>query len=309
MTSCLLTPSLRGLCALRPSGRVAARLALVVGAALVACGPRRLPTPTPAELTRCDEPSKPRLRSWPKHESASLDPEDWCTGLYNPDQIQALRCGEQRVVRVSFDDSEGVDLFYKTDGELAGRTHIEARRSCLGVIPSTLASCAEEGSLDCLAWRREHDISNSPPPRGIIGDPGWGYRAPGGQAVMDRGLYWVMPAVGGVGVSIHGSVFAGTMSLSLDLTNEADTPLEVLPDQVAVGDVRGRDPRFRPGPLPAQCKSGKTVLAKGERCEIDLRMNAPPDPVRMRALTVIHSGVRRGNEMIPIKVSLVINKH
>lgn len=136
-------------------------------------------------------------------------------------------------------------------------------------------------------------------------DPGWSYTAPSGKRAPD-GWYRVS---GPDGITVRSSarLFTGSLSLALEITNDADAALTILPDQVRAYDADGTplvpDDRSKP-----RCDGLSTAtsvsLRRGETCLIRTGWRVQPDPKKLGTIRVLHDGVRREGASVPVDVAL-----
>ena len=129
-------------------------------------------------------------------------------------------------------------------------------------------------------------------------DPGWGY-APVDSASTD---------VVGATVLASASLFAGRLTASIEISNEADSVLVVRPNQLVLVDSRDVQAArvFPERPFRCAEKPGidEVRLRKGDICKIRSEFSVRPDPVVLERVRIVHTGLSRDGGSIPVVLLL-----
>ena len=112
-------------------------------------------------------------------------------------------------------------------------------------------------------------------------DPGWGYHVLTGKLVQgEDGPMYELPEEAEVQARVNGSLFAGGLSVDIDIRNVGADPLEVDLEGMAVRDVNGQSLR-RGAPSPnVQChgeiRGALCILAQGQSCRLARQFRVKP---------------------------------
>jgi hypothetical protein len=113
-----------------------------------------------------------------------------------------------------------------------------------------------------------------------ISDPGWRYKSARGRPVQGDGLWYELPAVAGVGMRVNSELFAGTLSVDLELRNGTQDMVEVNLHSLTVSDAKGTKLRRRVDFPTTQCggqrQGDMCVLSTGQSCRLAGGFNARP---------------------------------
>lgn len=110
-------------------------------------------------------------------------------------------------------------------------------------------------------------------------DPGWSYQSRSGKRVISDGVRYELPASFGVRPRVHASLFAGTLSVELDLLAEAGASVEVNMQGLRVRDGAGHELHRRGVPASTcggQREGEACKLAPGQSCRLVARFEAKP---------------------------------
>ena len=140
-------------------------------------------------------------------------------------------------------------------------------------------------------------------------DPGWNYLAPGGARLPEPGARFEFAEPPGTRTRIEAGSFTGTIYARVDVQNLDDAPLTVDPRQMKLLDAQGV---ALSGGLSGGTCEGRhavvSVLAKGETCGASMRFGGD-DYGRLlpqfRTVTLVHDGLSRGAQPLPLRISLV----
>jgi hypothetical protein len=114
----------------------------------------------------------------------------------------------------------------------------------------------------------------------ISGDPGWLYSAPNGKAVQSEGLRYELPEASGIRSLAYGSVFAGTLTVEVDIQNSGSTPLQIDLDGLFVHDAKGQLAKRRPGSSRPRCggelSGARCILGLGQSCRLSWTFQVRP---------------------------------
>lgn len=141
-------------------------------------------------------------------------------------------------------------------------------------------------------------------------DPGWSYHAANPRSERNE---WSQRE-GGVSLRADGSLFAGSLSVHVDLRNDEDTPLLVDPAKVRVLDARNapllwQGERSRTKACSDRA-NGPLTLQWGEICSLRGEVTVAPfsfPPFRNRNLkyvTIVLDEIGRGGSLISRSVVL-----
>jgi hypothetical protein len=139
-------------------------------------------------------------------------------------------------------------------------------------------------------------------------DPGWVYKVAGATPVQDEGLRYVVPATGGLRVRVHQEMFAGDLTTELEVTDLLESPLTVTPGEAYLYDARVTAIARRLPAPPLACAGwsspGPVILARADTCKISIDSVAAPDRERLDHVYLVHRGLVRAGQMIPLTIVL-----
>jgi hypothetical protein len=151
-------------------------------------------------------------------------------------------------------------------------------------------------------------------------DPGWGYHVPKGKSVEgEDGPMYELPEDAEVQARVNGSLFAGGLSVDIDIRNTGADPLEVDLEGMAVRDANGQSLR-RGAPSPnVQChgviRGALCILARGQSCRLARQFRVKPlsrhliflqEPnPDLRQLSVSVTSLQRGSRESKLDILLI----
>jgi hypothetical protein len=110
-------------------------------------------------------------------------------------------------------------------------------------------------------------------------DPGWSYQSRNGKRITSDGVKYELPISSGVRPRVHASLFAGTLSVELDLLVEAGASAEVNMRGLTVRDKAGHELRRRVIPTMScggQRQGDACTLTSGQSCRLAAGFSAKP---------------------------------
>jgi hypothetical protein len=110
-------------------------------------------------------------------------------------------------------------------------------------------------------------------------DPGWSYQSRNGKRIISDGVRYELPGSSGVRPRVHASLFAGTLSVELDLLVEAGASAEVSMRGLTVRDKAGHELRRRVIPTMScggQRQGEACTLTSGQSCRLAAGFSVKP---------------------------------
>ncbi len=112
-------------------------------------------------------------------------------------------------------------------------------------------------------------------------EPGWGYHVVNGKLVQaEDGAMYELPEEAGIRARISGSLFAGGLSVDMDIQNAGTDQLEVDFESMVVRDLHGHDLR-RGAPSPnlhcgGESRGALCLLLPGQSCRLSRQFRVKP---------------------------------
>jgi len=139
-------------------------------------------------------------------------------------------------------------------------------------------------------------------------DPGWHYKAVDGAPVPGKGLRYAVTTSAGLTVRVAASVFTGTLTTDLEVTNDADEAFSVRPDALRALDSRGtnliRSEHSHSLRCDGQSDAAETQLPKGGACRVRADWQVRPDLEVLKEVRLVFDGAVRGTQNCSIQVLL-----
>jgi hypothetical protein len=110
-------------------------------------------------------------------------------------------------------------------------------------------------------------------------DPGWSYKSRSGKRITKDGFRYELPVSSGVRPRVHASLFAGTLSVELDLLVDGAASAEVNMSGLTVRDRAGHELHRRVVPTMScggQRQGDACTLTSGQSCRLAARFSAKP---------------------------------